>query len=63
MATNRVLAEGAGLTAKELAWVEYTWTQEQFSSDVAQDNHPLLKNQQYVLFDEDEMWPSGADWP
>lgn len=48
------------LTARELAWVEACWDQERHARA---DGAPRITNQQYVLFDELEMWPDGEEWP
>ncbi len=42
------------LTADEIAGVEACWDQERYARA---DGAPRLMNQQYVLFDELEMWP------
>lgn len=48
------------LTARELAWVEACYDQERYASA---DGAPQITNQQYVLFDEFEMWPTSEGWP
>lgn len=48
------------LTADELAWVEACWDQERYARA---DEAPRIINQQYVLFDESELWPNTEGWP
>ena len=58
MAINKVL--GKRLSRAALENVRETWRAEKFTDDM---NNPRLADQQYVLFDEYEVWPSGDGWP
>ncbi len=48
------------LTPQQLVNTFGTWGSEQ---SLRSDNDPALEDQQYVLFDEDEVWPLFGGWP
>ena len=48
------------LTPQQLVDTFDTWESEQ---SLGSDNDPALEDQQYVLFDEDEVWPFFGGWP
>jgi len=48
------------LTYAQVCAVMAVWRAEQITSDL---DSPSLSQQQYVLFDENYMWPNSGGWP